>query len=133
MQIISKKKLQFNDYEIGIHPRNGEKVAKLMRSFIAGPSLRAIEAPDWIVNDDLFNLAIADGSLIPAGPIPDKKPRQVVEEPNKSIAQPIQPASELSDSDRDLLSKPIAELTGQPPSAHYPTRPDGFPRPDDAR
>ena len=131
MQILCKKKLQFSDYDISINPLNGERIAKLVRSFIAGPSLRTIEAPDWIVNDDLFNLAIADGSLIPVGPIPDKKPRPVVEEPAESPVEPMQPAAALTEADLELLNRSVSELVGQQAPAHWPTLgKSNFPSPE---
>lgn len=63
MNCIVKKALGFNEYQITTHP-NGEKVAKLIRSYTVKPSMRPQVVPDWISNDDLFNIAIADGSLI---------------------------------------------------------------------
>jgi hypothetical protein len=128
MQIICKKKLQFNDYNISVSPLNRERVAKLVRSFIAGPSLRTIEAPDWIVNDDLFNLAIADGSLIPVGTIPDKRPKPVIEESSHSLADPMQTAAELTEADLALLNRPVSELIGATSQqTSYPTTSTGWP------
>lgn len=133
MQIICKKKLQFNDYEITINPRNKEKVAKLVRSFIASPSMRPQLVPEWVRQDDMFDLALADGSLVPIGDVPPKLSKPVIDEPTQSVAQPMQPANELSESDLELLNRPVSELIGKPIPAHYPTRPDGFPRPNDGR
>jgi hypothetical protein len=126
MQIISKKRLQFNDYEISINQRSNEKVAKLVRSFIAGPSLRAIEAPDWIVNDDLFELAVKDGSLIAIGDIPTKQlnpipePQQIVSESKQDQQNDEQLA--------EILSRPISEITASNAApANYPTTSKGWP------
>ena len=85
MNCIVKKALGFNEYQITTHPTNREKVAKLIRSYTVKPSMRPQVVPDWISNDDLFNIAIADGSLIlvsgnanQATPI---KPMQIEEKP----------------------------------------------------
>ncbi len=70
MQIISKKRLRFQNFEITVDPRSNEKVAKLVRSIEVAPSMRRQDVPDWIVNDDLFDLCVDDGSVIPIGEIP---------------------------------------------------------------
>jgi hypothetical protein len=83
MNCIVKKALGFNEYQITTHP-TGEKVAKLIRSYTVKPSMRPQVVPDWISNDDLFNIAIADGSLIVVSSNSNQstvEPMQVEEKP----------------------------------------------------
>ena|SRR5208283_5053413 len=133
MQIICKKRLNFQDFEITINPRSNEKVAKVVRTLTVSPSTRPQQIDDWVRQDDLFDLSLADGSLMVIGECPEKLPKPHIEEPSQSIAQSMQPTAELTEADLELLNRPISELTGQPAPVQYPTRPDGFPRPDEAR
>jgi hypothetical protein len=109
MQIITTKRFRFQDFEISFNPGIGENVAKLIKAFEVKPSMRPQFCPDWCRNDDLFDLALSDGSLFVIGEIPAKEHKP------EPVAEPFeiaQPANELSDSDLELLNKPLKELTG---------------------
>jgi hypothetical protein len=124
MQIISKKRLQFQDYHISVNPLNGEKVAKLVRSFHASPSMRPIEVPDWIVNDDLFDSCVADGSVVAIGDIPEKQKKP---EPTLEPTQTVRPTNEEDAELQRMLSTPISELTGKTLPAQWPVTKSNFP------
>jgi hypothetical protein len=127
MQIVAKRRYQFNDYEYSIHPRNGEVIATLQHSFHVTPSLRPQIAPDWIVNDDLFDMGVADGSIVTVGDVPAKTVR-----PTLAVQQ--QEMSEEKQRELDsMLATPVSELIATPAPGVWPTRPDGFPRPSDAQ
>ena len=131
MQIIVKKAFNFQQFEYSTNPRNGETVAKLLQSLKVFPSMRPQSVPDWIVNDGLFDLVVADGSLVTVGLIPAKNVIEPIPEPTLTVQQ------EQSDEEKqaeieNMLVTPLTELIGQPAPGIYPTRPDGFPRPNDA-
>ena len=138
MQIIVKKAFQFNDYEYSTHPRNGETVSKLIQTLKAFPSMRPQAAPDWIVNDDLFDIALADGSLVAIGEVPARTAKQSTPEPQQAAQPTAEQTEEQKQAEQaalmEVLNTPIALLTGGfPAPGNYPTRPDGFPRQSDAR
>jgi hypothetical protein len=118
MQIIVKKAFNFQDFEITVNPRNGEKVAKLLNSFKAFPSMRPQTVPDWIIDDGLFDMAVADGSLVVIGEIPPKTAKAMLE-PTLAVQQ------EQSDEEKQaeleaMLSTPVSELVGQVAPARWP-------------
>jgi hypothetical protein len=115
MQIVAKKRYQFNDYLYSIHPRNGEVIATLQHSFHVTPSLRPQLVPDWIRDDDLFDMGVADGSIVTVGDVPAKTVRPTTE-PTLAVQQ-----QEMSESDKELLNTPISELIATPATAQWPT------------
>jgi len=63
MQIICRKKLHFQDHEIVHNTKTDEKVAIVKRQIVISPSINPQEVPDWIKNDDLFNLSVEDETI----------------------------------------------------------------------
>jgi hypothetical protein len=121
MQIIVKKAFNFQDFEITVNPRNGEKVAKLLNSFKAFPSMRPQTVPDWIVNDGLFDMAVADGSLVVIGELPAKKEPLPEPFPVTKLAVSQQTDEEKQAEIENMLVTPLTELIGQPPPGVWPT------------
>jgi hypothetical protein len=117
MQIVCKKRYQFIEHQITTHPRNGEQVAKVLRTFNVTPSLRPVEVPDWIRQNDLFDIAMADGSVIVIGELPVKKSKQPIPEPQQAAQSDEEKQAKI----RTMLDTPIAELTGGIAGAHFPT------------
>jgi hypothetical protein len=128
MQIVAKKKLQFQDFDITISPIHGERIATLKQSYTVSPSMRPQSVPDWIVNDELFDLAMSDGSIVAIGPIPEKPARESKPEPTLTPAQIAQASKQEQAELHAMLSTPIGELAGlTSQSASYPTTSKGWP------
>jgi hypothetical protein len=63
MKIIAKRAFQFIDGEIVPDIKTNELKRVIKAEFKVKPSVRPQDAPDWIKNDALFDLAVADGNL----------------------------------------------------------------------
>jgi len=119
MQIVVKKAFNFQQFDYSINPRNGETIAKLLQSFKVFPSMQPQTVPDWIVNDGLFDLAIADGSLVTVGLIPAKKVVEPIPESTLAVSQ--QTDEEKQAEIDNMLVTPLTELIGQPAPGVWPT------------
>jgi hypothetical protein len=93
MQIICKKKLHFQDHEIVDNLKTGEKVAVLKRQTLVSPSAIPQEVPDWIKNDDLFNLSVDDGVITVVNVLSTPKTKGTAKSAAKATAtEDIQPS-----------------------------------------
>jgi hypothetical protein len=63
MQIICRKSFHFQQHEILDNAKTGEKVAIVKEEFRVYPSFEPQLVPDWIAKEDLFTLAVDDGSI----------------------------------------------------------------------
>ena len=68
MQVIAKRKMQFIRAAVAENPITKEKVQNVLETFTLQFLPTEIQsAPDWIKEDGLFELAVADGDLIVVG------------------------------------------------------------------
>jgi hypothetical protein len=63
MQIICTKAFQFIQHDIVENPTTKEKVAVIKQTHKITPSSNPQLVPDWIREDDLFAMGVADGSI----------------------------------------------------------------------
>jgi hypothetical protein len=63
MQIICTKAFQFLQTEIKENPSTKESIAVIKQTFKITPSSRPQVVPDWIKEDELFDLGVKDGSI----------------------------------------------------------------------
>ena len=123
MQIIAKKRMDFVEHEITISPVSNEKVAKVIRKHSVSPGMKPVEVPDWIVNDDLFELAVSDRSVIVIGSTPEKQLKPAPEP--VAVAQLTTEDKQKLDS---ILNTPVSELApAGSQTASYPTTSKGWP------
>jgi hypothetical protein len=80
MQIICTKAFQFIQHDIVENPTTKEKVAVIKQTHKITPSSHPQIVPDWIRDDDLFDMGVADGSIIEVkviSEVPAKKTKEV--------------------------------------------------------
>jgi len=124
MQIVAKKRLLFKRSIIEEHPILHERLEKVFETFKVGPSMRVQQAPDWIIQDGLFALAVSDGSIVVIGEMPTLPVAQPIPEP---IPESQEIATQ-STADESWLEKPLTELIGEvPQQTRYPTTSKGWP------
>lgn len=138
-QIICKKRMSFIQWQ-EYRAINGDKLARPLATVNVFPSLRPVTVPDWAIDSDDLQQGIIDGAIILVGNPPGRKAvvQGVEKQPegipvaNMAVKQPIQSTENEDAEILKMLQTPLAELTGGAAPAQWPTRPGGFPRPDDA-
>lgn len=64
MQIISNRRLLFEDVEYTTDPKTETIVARVKSSIIVNPNIHPQIVPDWVKNTKLFELTESDGNVI---------------------------------------------------------------------
>jgi hypothetical protein len=139
-QIICKKRVTLIQWQ-EFKAINGDKLARPLATVNVLPSLKPQTIPDWCIDSDDLQMGIVDGAIILVGNPPERKAiaqgvemqPEVIPETNKPVEQPTQSTQEQDEEILAILNKPLSELTGGAAPAQWPTRPDGFPRPNDAK
>jgi hypothetical protein len=123
MEIICKRRIQFNLYEFYKERSTGDKLAKVIDRFTINPSIRPQQIPDWVNDTSELDEYIACGVIVIIGERPAPSMKPTTTEPQ----QTAQPTAEKKEEER-LLNTPISELTGgRAVSGHYPTTAKGWP------
>jgi len=63
MQIICRKAFHFQQHEILDNLKTGEKVAIVKQEFRVQPNPNPQLVPDWLKDEDHFNMCVDDGSI----------------------------------------------------------------------
>jgi hypothetical protein len=73
MQIICRKSFHFQQHEILDNTKTGEKVAIVKQEFRVYPSYVPQLVPDWIEENDLFQMAVDDDSITKVAVLSESK------------------------------------------------------------
>jgi hypothetical protein len=138
MEIICKRRIQFNRYEFYNNRFTGDKLGKVIEQFTVNPSIRPQPIPLWVNDTTELDEYINCGIIVVIGERPAPSMKPTTTEPQQTAQPTAEQTEEQKQAEQaalmEVLNTPIALLTGGfPAPGNYPTRPDGFPRQSDAR